>query len=363
VVSDQVDSGKLLSVIALDGACLAAPSAAHGRIFVQTKKRLYCFGSDSPAPPFVARATDVVGGNGKAVSLQVVPAEFAVKSGTSQAFKVYALDRSGRRIEEVKDGLSWERWIPPTAKVKSKVDAEITEQGVLTATKGAKLSAGAIRVSKDGLFGVTRGRVLQDLPYEENFETGFELTNMSTDEISFSYPPLAWLGARMRWQVQKNGENHLAGNTLDRVLFQRAINFVGHKDMKAYTMEADVMTDGDRRTKSNVGLINQRYVFALIGNGQKLEIFSNYDRFWHSVSFPVKTNVWYRLKTRVDLLEDGSGMIRAKAWEKGSPEPTEWTLEVPHAVPHRHGAPGIYAMSPQSKKKVYFDNLLITYNK
>ena len=167
----------------------------------------------------------------------------------------------------------------------------------------------------------------------------------------------------MRWQVQKDGENHLAGNTLDRVLFQRAINFVGHKDMKAYTMEADVMTDGDRRTKSNIGLINQRYVFALIGNGQKLEIFSNYDRFWHSVSFPVKTNVWYRLKTRVDLLEDGSGMIRAKAWEKGSPEPSEWTLEVPHAVPHRHGAPGIYAMSPQSKKKVYFDNLLITYNK
>ncbi len=363
VVSDQGDSGKLLSVIALDGACLAAPSAAHGRIFVQTKKRLYCFGSDSPAPPFVARASDVDGGKGKAISLQVVPAEFAVRSGTSQRFKVYALDRSGRRIEEVKDGLSWEKWIPPTAKVKSKVDAEITEQGILTAAKGAKLSAGAIRVSKDGLFGVTRGRVLQDLPYEENFETGFELTNTSTDDISFSYPPLAWLGARMRWQVQKDGENHLAGNTLDRVLFQRAINFVGHKDMKAYTMEADVMTDGDRRTKSNVGLINQRYVFALIGNGQKLEIFSNYDRFWHSVSFPVKTNVWYRLKTRVDLLEDGSGMIRAKAWEKGSPEPSEWTLEAPHAVPHRHGAPGIYAMSPQSKKKVYFDNLLITYNK
>ena len=363
VVSDQGDSGKLLSVIALDGACLAAPSAAHGRIFVQTKKRLYCFGSNSPAPPFVARASDVDGGKGKAISLQVVPAEFALKSGTSQRFKVYALDRRGRRIEEVKDGLSWEKWIPPTAKVKSKVDAEITKQGVLTAAKGAKLSAGAIRVSKDGLFGVTRGRVLQDLPYEENFETGFELTNTSTDDISFSYPPLPWLGARMRWQVQKDGENHLAGNTLDRVLFQRAINFVGHKDMKAYTMEADVMTDGDRRTKSNIGLINQRYVFALIGNGQKLEIFSNYDRFWHSVSFPVKTNVWYRLKTRVDLLEDGSGMIRAKAWEKGSPEPSEWTLEVPHAVPHRHGAPGIYAMSPQSKKKVYFDNLLITYNK
>ena len=190
-----------------------------------------------------------------------------------------------------------------------------------------------------------------------DFENGIDLKNTSSDGIAFSYPPL------MRWQVQKIGDNHLVGNTLDRVLFQRAINFVGHKDMSNYTMVADVMTDGDRRIKSNVGLINQRYVFALIGNSQKLEIFSNYDRFRHSAPFPVKTNTWYRLKTRVDLLADGTGMVRAKAWEKGVAEPATWTLEVPHAVPHRNGAPGVYAMSPQSKKKVYFDNLLITYNK
>ena len=363
VVSDEGDSGKLISHTELDGACLAAPAVAHGRVFVQTKKRLYCFGSDASAPAFVAQPQDEFSGKGKAVSLQVVPAEFAVKSGTSQAFKVFALDRAGRRIEEVKDGMTWGKWIPPTAKVQSVVDADISENGVLSANARAKLSAGALRVTREGLYGITRGRILQDLPYEVDFENGIELKNTSTDGIAFSYPPLAWLGARMRWQVQKVGENHLAGNTLDRVLFQRAINFVGHKDMSNYTMEADVMTDGDRRTKSNVGLINQRYVFALIGNSQKLEVFSNYDRFRHSVPFHVKTNVWYRLKARVDVLGDGSGMIRAKAWEKDSPEPSDWTLEVPHAVPHRNGAPGIYAMSPQSKKKVYFDNLLITPTK
>ena len=201
------------------------------------------------------------------------------------------------------------------------VDAEIDESGKLVADMGAKLSAGALRVSKGGLHGVTRGRILQDLPYEVNFEQGFDLKNTSTDDIAFSYPPLPWLGARMRWQVQKSGDNYLAGNTLDRVLFQRAINFVGHKDMSDYTMEAGAMTDGDRRIKSNIGLINQRCVFALIGNGQKLEVFSNYDRFRHSTPFTVKTKVWYRLKTRVDLLADGTGMIRAKAWEKDSPEP------------------------------------------
>ena len=92
----------------------------------------------------------------------------------------------------------------------------------------------------------------------------------------------------MRWQVQLADGNHVAGNTLDRVLFQRAINFIGHKDMSNYTMSADIMTDGDRRIKSNVGLINQRYIFVMVGNSKKLEVVSNFDRFRHSVPFPVK---------------------------------------------------------------------------
>ena len=362
VVKEDGNEAKIISQVQLDGSCLAAPAVAHGRVFVQSKKRLYCFGSNRVAPAFISQPVESLSSERDPVSLQIIPAEFALKSGSSLAFKVYSLDETGRRIEELKDGLTWEKWIPPTAKVQSKVDAEITSNGILVAEKNAKLSAGALRVSNGSLFGVSRGRVLQDLPYEENFEEGFSLTQQSSDQIAFSYAPLPWLGARMRWQVQDFGGNMVAGNTLDRVLFQRAINFVGHKDMSNYTAVADVMTDGDRRTKSNVGLINQRYIFALIGNSQKLEIISNYDRFRHSVPFSFKTEIWYKLKTRVDLLEDGTGLVRAKAWPKSATEPTDWTIEIPHATPHLQGAPGVYAMSPQSKKKVYFDNLSITYN-
>jgi outer membrane protein assembly factor BamB len=362
VVKDRGEEGEIISQVQLVGSCLAAPSVAHGRVFIQSKKRLYCFGSDQVAPAFVSQQTVTPSSNTQAVSLQVVPAEFSLKSGNSLALKVFSLDKNGQRIEEVKEGLSWEKWIPPTAKVQSEVDAEISSDGILVAEQEARLSAGALRVSKEGISGITRGRILQDLPYLENFEEGFSLTQKSSDDIPFSYAPLSWLGARMRWQVQNFQGNLVAGNTLDRVLFQRAINFVGHKDMSNYTAEADVMTDGDRRTKSNIGLINQRYIFALIGNSQKLEVISNYDRFRHSVPFSFKTNIWYKLKTRVDILKDGTGMIRAKAWIKSSNEPDAWTIEVPHAVPHLHGAPGVYAMSPQSKKKVYFDNLSINYN-
>ena len=362
VVKDTGHEGVVISQVQLDGSCLAAPAVAHGRVFVQSKKRLYCFGSNKIAPAFISHQSEKELSSQKAVSLQVIPAEFALKSGDSLAFKVFSLNENGQRIAEIEEGLSWAKWIPPTAKVQSKVDAEIRPNGILVAEKDATLSAGAIRVSKGDLHGVTRGRILQDLPYEENFEEGFSLTQKSSDQIPFSYATLAWLGARMRWQVQELSGNLVAGNTLDRILFQRAINFVGHKDMNNYTAEADVMTDGDRRTKSNIGLINQRYIFALIGNGQKLEIVSNYDRFRHSVPFSFKTNIWYTLKTRVDIIEDGTGMIRAKDWPKSAEEPDQWTIEVAHETPHLQGAPGVYAMSPQSKKKVYFDNLSIRYN-
>ena len=374
VVEDTGESAKIINELDLGSACLAAPAVAHGRVLVQSKRKLYCFGSKSPAPPFVVKPyegfkhilTDPPA-NDSAVSLQVVPAEFALKAGNEIKFDVFSLDASGKRIAKIngsetgKDSLSWEKWIPPSAKVKSRVDAVIMD-GVLSAKSNASLSAGAVRVSKGSLFGISRGRVLPGLPYHENFENGFEFVHTSSDDIPFSYPPLSWLGARMRWQVQEMEENKVAGNTLDRVLFQRAINFIGHKDMKNYTMEADVMTDGDRRIKSNIGLIHQRYIFVLVGNSQKLEVVSNFDRFRHSVPFSIKIKSWYCLKTNVTVDEMGNGLIRAKAWPKEETEPDEWTLEVEHNQAHTHGAPGIYAMSPQSKKKVYIDNISIIQN-
>ena len=37
--------------------------------------------------------------------------------------------------------------------------------------------------------------------------------------------------------------------------------------------------------------------------------------------FAWEPNAWYHLKTRVDVAADGSGVVRAKAWKKGEPEP------------------------------------------
>ena len=65
---------------------------------------------------------------------------------------MFALDSSGRRIKQLGDGLAWEKWIPPSAKVRAELDGNLTVvgPGSLHALPSAKLSAGAIQVSYEG---------------------------------------------------------------------------------------------------------------------------------------------------------------------------------------------------------------------
>jgi hypothetical protein len=126
-------------------------------------------------------------------------------------------------------------------------------------------------------------------------------------------------------------------------------------------MEADVMTEGNRRKMSEVGLINQRYIIVLKGNSQELEINSNQERIKTAVPFKWSPNAWYTLKSRVDVAADGSGVVRAKAWKKGDPEPAAWTIEVPHKIAHANGSPGLFSFSPQ-EQRAYIDNISVTAN-
>ncbi|HCB99144.1 MAG TPA: hypothetical protein DEP78_12835, partial [Verrucomicrobiales bacterium] len=179
---------------------------------------------------------------------------------------------------------------------------------------------------------------------------------------AFAYPPLPWIGARFKWDIREMDGSKVLVKTLDNVLFQRATSFIGHPDASNYTVEADVMTDGNRRMKSTVGVINQRYVIALIGNWQELEVSSNHDRIKVSVPFKWSTKTWYRLKSRVDVAKDGSGVVRAKAWPRDEEEPSSWTIEVPHKIAHTKGAPGLFGFSPQSRYSVYVDNISVYSN-
>ena len=149
--------------------------------------------------------------------------------------------------------------------------------------------------------------------------------------------------------------------TIDNKLFQRGTVFIGHPEMKNYTVEADVLSDGNKRKMSEVGIVNQRYIIVLKGNSQELEVNSNQERLKVAVPFKWTANAWYRIKARVDVARDGSGTVRAKAWQRGEAEPAVWTIEVPHRHAHLNGSPGLYGFAPQ-EMRVYLDNINVTTN-
>lgn len=351
--------------------CLGAPAAWDGRLYLLTTRRLYCFGT---------RAERIAGGQrrpvpasrvvepGPAVRLQVVPAEVLLKPGQTQTFTMRPIDAHGfAAASPSAAGVpTWSKYIPPTARVRSEMDARVDASGTMVA--GDKLSAGAWEVQWGGVKGLVRGRVMPSLPMSEDFESFVTSVPHDTDKdaagapVKFAYPPLPWIGARFKFEVRELDGNKVLAKTLDVPLFQRGTAFIGPSDLSGYTVQADVMTDGNRRLMSIVGVINQRYQIALVGNAQQLEVSSNQDRIKVGVPFKIEPGVWYRLKTRVDVAADGSGVVRAKAWKVAESEPADWTIQVPHKAAHRHGSPGLFGFALQSKFRVYLDNIRVTLN-
>lgn len=343
--------------------CLGSPAFYGDSIFYFTKAGLHCFGPKSapiippaqPAPKPAALSTAPI------TALQVVPAEFTLYAGGSQALKVWGLDATGRRVKDVTAEATIAKFIPPTAQVRSEVDGQI-EGNVIKTAPTAKISAGSFQAKWNNLAATARGRILAGYGYKENFDA-LPLGQKNNEGTEVGFPPLPWLGARLKWHVFARDGGKILGNRLDSLLFMRTMNFIGGPDMRNYTIEADVMTDGNRRVMSNVGLVNQRYLFTMAANTRTLEVSSTPERFQVQVPFEATANTWYHLKTRIDADKTGEGgYVRAKLWPRSEPEPAAWTLEVHHAKIHRHGAPAIYAFSPQSQKRVFIDNLSITAN-
>jgi len=357
--------GTVLSHAKVEGECLGAPVPWNGKVYLLTTKKLYCFGKagNNVGVPATVPA-EPAPKPGPIAKILVRPEEVLLRPGTKATFRLYGADANGFVVKELTgEKATWRKFVPPTAKVKSEMDAAVNDQGEMVVAANAKLSAGAWEVAVGNWKGYIRGRVVCGLPYREDFESFTPGTQADyPPERLFAWPPLPWIGARFRWEVKDLEGNKVFAKTLDRILFQRAFTLIGDPQASHYTVEADVMSDGNRRMMSNVGLINQRYVVNLVGNWQQLEVFSNQERLRVTVPFPWQSKTWYRLKARVDVAADGSGTVRAKAWKKNAAEPAAWTIEVPHKNAHKQGSPGIYGFSPQSQFAVYVDNISVTPN-
>jgi len=404
---------ELLSRTKLIGRCFGSPVAYNGKVYVQTDKKLYAFGKQGDNEDVAKVVWKDQWASFKAPSvvvparLRITPNEVLLRPGQTVATTVQALSADGfstggpTNIKDVK----FASYVPPTALVKVKMNGAFNDKGELVADVKPVASAGAyqgvVKLGEKEVSGTMRGRVLPDFPIKYDFE-GIELKEMTGPGIgkesialpppepgkpfppsgpsnwnvveeptAFSYPPLPWNSARFRFEIRKApagkggdpaSQNLALCKTIDHKLFQRAQVFIGHPDMKNYTIEADVLTEGNKRKMSDIGLINQRYLVVLRSNAGEIEVSSNLERIKEIKPFNITPNEWYRLKVRVDVANDGSGVVRAKAWKKSEPEPEVWLIEVEHEKAHSHGAPGIFSLTPQ-EQRAWLDNIEVTANK
>jgi outer membrane protein assembly factor BamB len=363
IINPTEKEGEVLCHIELDGRCFGPPVAYKGKLYLQTARRLYCWGTkgDAAALPEVP-AEKPWPTPGKATQLQVIPSEVLLHPGDRAGFRVRSLDANGFTVAESipLNQVKWASYIPPTAKVKSTMKADFNDAGELVVSPEPVLSAGAFEATSGEMKGYVRGRVLPALPIKQDFES-FSLIETNSEGIAFAYPPLPWIGARFKFDVRDKDGTKAFVKTTDNRFFQRATVFIGTTEMNNYTIQADVMSDGNRRKMSEIGVINQHYLIVLKGNEQKLEVNSNQERLRVATDFKWTPNVWYHLKARVDLNPDNSAVVRAKAWKREEPEPEKWTIEVPHRTAHRSGSPGIFGFSPQ-EMRVFVDNIAVTPN-
>jgi outer membrane protein assembly factor BamB len=355
--------GEIIAHVALDGRCFGTLTPYNGKVYIQTTRHLYCFGkpgknSGLPAPV----AAEPWPAPGPATQLQIIPSEVLMRPGQTESFRVRSLDANGLPVQEFRDvsGVKWASFVPATAKVKSVMKASFNAEGKLVADKDEIPSAGAFMARVGNLAGTIRGRVLPYLPIHQDFEQLTLTETNAAENALFAYPPLPWIGARFKFEVRDLTGNKVLAKTLDNSFFQRATVFIGDPSAKNYTIEADLMSDGNKRVMSDIGLVNQHYYIVMKGAAHELEVNSTQALFRHAVPFEMSPNVWYRLKARVDVAADGSGVIRAKAWKKDDPEPKEWTIEVPHKHAHDSGAPGLFTLAPQ--KRTFVDNIVVTPN-
>jgi len=118
-----------------------------------------------------------------------------------------------------------------------------------------------------------------------------------------------------------------------------------------------MMREQKRRLPS-VGITAQRYNFIIKGNVSKLAVqsWAPHLRMAKEIRYRSDPDVWYTMKMRVDIEEDGA-LVRDKVWKRGEQEPEAWTIEAVDPHPNENGSPGLYVYA---LAECYFDNIIVT---
>ena len=325
-----------------DEEVFGSPIASHGRIYLPTTNAMYCIGNADVQPKAEPRPSQPqeasAGEDPKAAVVQVVPTELLLKPGQKQQFTVRLYNSRGQFLKQ--------------AAAEFKVTSgpgSIDKEGIYTADKAAAHKAAIVSATVDGVTGYARLRVVPPLPWKFDFSDG---------EV-----PITWVGARYRHQIREvDGEKLMVKiNTIP--LGTRSQSWMGQTDLHDYTVQADVKGDIKNNKMPDIGLIAQRYTLDLMGAGQQLQIRSwtaqLEHRFAKTVPYPWEHGKWYTMKFCA-AAENDKAVLKGKVWQRGTPEPKDWTIEAVDETPNLVGSPGLFGNANDAE--IFLDNISVTAN-
>jgi hypothetical protein len=389
-----------------------SPALSDGHVFLATATMLYCIGPKTfeaqhvEVPPMPTELP--VEGHPEPALIQVTPADVVLHPGDKATFTAHAFDAMGRPLGDVK-AEKWEvgQLVLPPPPVRPKelmrpnsaaaaagtaapstpatpppptqpaapikvgnLDGTVDDSGTFTAdNKGHTPQGGGVIAHVGKLEGVGRVRVFPPVPWKIDFEKAI-----------VGKPPLTWIGAGMKFAVREepgNPSNKVLVKLTDIPLFARARTYFGTQDQSNYTVQAEVKVDekvfndnGEVHKLPDAGVIDSRYCLELKGANQTVNLYG-----WPAaiprnelvpglathtaMKFPWKAHTWYVEKLMVQQ-EPGKAIVKGKVWEKGQPEPQNWTIEMEDPTPNTHGAAGLWGFS--NDLEIYYDNIVVTSN-
>lgn len=341
---EKCESLSQVYLPALDGGgydeIYASPAIAGGRVFLVTRDRTICL-----ANPKNERLSDPVPSlpeepaTGEEITrIQLVPFETVAEGGDEIEYSLHAFDKNGRFIKE----------LPPTLESQEDLPGVKVDGAKLRVPASPKRQAGHVIAKHGALVATARLRVFPQLPWKWDFE---DKQVPPTWINAFSQIVPAEVGGSV---VMKRYSPQLAGKKGRPSYFV----WLGPADMKDYTIQADVMMTEVKRKLPSVGVTANRYNFFIKGNYGKLTIqsWSAHKRMAKETTYRSDPDVWYTLKMRVDIEDDGAH-VKGKVWKRGEEEPGEWTIEALDPHPNLNGSPGLYAYSNTDS---YYDNVIVT---
>ena len=294
-----------LGTEALPEAIIASVAVSNGRVYVVSDSNLYCIGkkanhSSNSEPPIEGLPNP----NRPATFVQVSPTELILKPGDKVNFRVRLFDEFGKFIREEQSAV-WS-----LDQLKGTID-----KGVFTTSAEPLLQTGLVKATVGELSGTASVRVFPPLPWSENF-----------DAMAVSTIPTSWVNSTPKFIVRQleGGNKVLVKTTEGSSLASRARAYFGPSDFSNYTVEGDVLATVKRRQQGDAGVIAQRFVLALYGNSQMLNLEPWQPETARTVSIPFawKPDTWYRLKLEVENLPDGTHARARKSlgcWRSRNP--------------------------------------------